>query len=149
MGSPIFDTILADIKKAMKAREGARLTTLRTLHAEIKNVEIRERREATDGDVAGVLARGIKQRTEAMEQYRRGGREDLAAAEQAEIDLYSSYLPRQLDRSEIEQIVDKAIAETQAAGKKDRGTVMKVVMPQVKGRADGKVVNEIVSARLG
>ena len=149
MASETLDRILADIKDAMKARDSERLTMLRTLHSDIKNVEINERREITDADVATVLSKGIKQRTESIEQYRGAGREDLAAKEQAEVDCYTSYLPEQLERAEIEAIVDRAIEEAQASTKKDIGKVMKIVMPQVKGKADGKAVNEIVNAKLG
>lgn len=150
MASELRNKLLADIKSAMKAREKEKLLALRTLNAEIKNLAIERRKEELDdSDVASVVAKAIKQRQDSIEQFKAAGREDLAAKEQAQIDLYKDYQPQQLDTAEIEKIVSTAIEETQAEGKKDMGKVMKVVMPQVRGRADGKVVNQIVAGKLG
>jgi uncharacterized protein YqeY len=101
-----------------------------------------------DANVAGVVARAIKQRAESIEQYKTANRQDLVATEQAQMDLFKKYLPAQLTKEEIEGIVGAAIAEAQAQGKQDMGKVMRLVMPQVKGKADGKLVNEIVAAKL-
>jgi hypothetical protein len=149
MPSSILDTLLADIKVAMKAQEKEKLLCLRTLHSEIKNLKLIEQKEASDGNVAGVIARAIKQRSESVEQFKAAGRTDLADWEQFQIDLFKKYLPAQLSREEIEGIAAAAIAKANAQGKQDMGTVMKLVMPQVKGRADGKFVNEVVTLRLG
>ncbi len=149
MPSSILDTLLADIKSAMKAQEKEKLLCLRTLHSEIKNLELIEQKEASDGNVAGVIARAIKQRSESVEQFKAAGRTDLADREQFQIDIFKKYLPAQLSREEIEGIVAAAIAGANAQGKQDMGKVMKLVMPQVKGRADGKLVNEVVMLRLG
>ena len=149
MASELRNTLLADITSAMKAQEKEKLLALRTLNAEIKNLAIEQRKEELeDSDVASVVAKAIKQREDSIEQFTAAGREDLAAKEQAQIDLYRNYQPRQLDSAEIEQIAAQAIEETQAAGKKDMGKVMKVVMPRVRGKADGKVVNRIVAGKL-
>jgi uncharacterized protein len=148
MQSSILEALLADIKAAMKAQEKDRLLALRTLHSEIKNLELIEQKELNDGNVAGVVARAIKQRMESIEQFKVANRNDLVEKEQAQADIYKKYLPAQLTKEEIESIVAAAIAEAQAQGKQDLGKVMKIVMPQVKGRADGKLVNEIVAQKL-
>jgi uncharacterized protein YqeY len=149
MPSTILDTLLSDIKAAMKAQEKDRLLALRTLHSEIKNLELIEQKELSDGNVAGVVAKAIKQRMESIEQFKAGNRNDLVEKEQAQADIYKKYLPAQLTKEEIEGVVAAAVAEAGAQGKQDMGKVMKIVMPQVKGRADGKLVNEIVAQKLG
>jgi uncharacterized protein YqeY len=148
MPTTILETLLADIKAAMKAQEKEKLLALRTLHSEIKNLELIDRKELNDANVAGVVARAIKQRAESIEQYKAANRPDLVETEQFQMELFKKYLPAQLTKEEIEGIVAAAIAETGAAGKQDMGKVMKLVMPQVKGKADGKLVNEIVVAKL-
>jgi len=149
MSSKLLDDLLADIKTAMKNRENDKLVALRSLHAQIKDATVNVGREATDGDVATVLAKAIKQRQDSIEQFRTGGREDLVAKEQQEIDIYKKYQPAQLSQAEIEALVKEAITATGAAGKKDMGKVMQALMPQVKGRADGKLVNQVVQGLLG
>jgi hypothetical protein len=149
MSSKLLDDLLADIKTAMKNRENDKLVALRTLHAQIKDATTNAGREVTDGDIATVLAKAIKQRQDSIEQFRTGGREDLAVKEEQEIAIYKKYQPKQLEQAEIEDLVKKAIAETGAAGRKDMGKVMQALMPLVKGRADGKIVNQIVQALLG
>jgi hypothetical protein len=148
MPATILDTLLADIKAAMKAQEKEKLLALRTLHSEIKNLELIDRKDLNDANVAGVVAKAIKQRAESIEQYKAATRPDLVATEQFQMELFKKYLPAQLSKVEIEDIVAKAIAEASAQGKQDMGKVMKLVMPQVKGKADGKLVNEIVAAKL-
>jgi uncharacterized protein YqeY len=148
MPPTILDTLLADIKAAMKAQEKEKLLALRTLHSEIKNLELIEQKELSDANVAGVVAKAIKQRAESIEQYKAANRTDLVATEQAQMDLYKKYLPAQLTKEEIEGVVAAAIAEAGAQGKQDMGKVMRLVMPQVKGKADGKLVSEIVAVKL-
>jgi uncharacterized protein len=148
MASALLDRILSDIKVTMKAQDKDKLLALRLLHAEIKNRAIDERREATDDDVLAVLTRLIKQRQEAIEHFQKGGRPDLVANETFQLDLYRVYQPAQLTEDEIGELVDQAIAATGASSKKDLGKVMQILMPQVKGRAEGKVVNTIVSQKL-
>ncbi len=149
MSSKLLDDLLADIKSAMKNRENEKLTALRTLHAQIKDATTNAGKEATDGEVAVIVAKAIKQRLDAAEQYKQGARQDLVDRELAEAELFKKYQPQQLGQAEIEELVRKAIAETGAAGKKEMGKVMAVLMPQVKGRADGKLVNQIVQGLLG
>ena len=148
MASALLERILSDIKVTMKAQDKDKLLALRLLHAEIKNRAINERRESTDDDVLAVLARLIKQRQEAIEQFQKGGRPDLVASETFQLDIYRAYQPAQLTEDEIATLVDQAIAATGASSKKDLGKVMQILMPQVKGRAEGKVVNTIVSQKL-
>ena len=149
MSSKLLDDLLADIKAAMKNRENDKLIALRTLHAQIKDATVNVGKEVTDGEVATVVAKAIKQRHDAAEQYQLGGRQDLVEKELMEAELFKKYQPQQLTPSEIEELVRKAIAEIGAGGKKDMGKVMGTLMPRVKGRADGKLVNQIVQAMLG
>ena len=149
MSSKLLDDLLADIKSAMKNRENEKLTALRTLHAQIKDATTNAGKEVSDGEVAVIVAKAIKQRLDAAEQYKQGARQDLVDRELAEAELFKKYQPQQLGQAEIEELVRKAIAETGAAGKKEMGKVMAVLMPQVKGRADGKLVNQIVQGLLG
>ena len=148
MSTEIINRLQDDIKVAMKARESEKLEALRFLYSEIKNVGINEGRELTDDDALVVVGRLIKQSQESVEQFKKGGREDLVAREEMGINLYREYLPPQLSVEEIKAIVAEAVAETSAAGLKDMGKVMKVLMPRVKGLAEGKVVNEVVREQL-
>lgn len=148
MPSPLLDRLMEDIKQAMKERAQDRLTALRTLHAQVKDATVNQGKDPTDDDVLTILNRAIKQRLDAVEQFRKGGREDLAAKEEAEIGHYRRYQPVQLSEAEVEELARQAIAESGAAGKADTGKVMKVLMPKVKGRADGKMVNQVVSRLL-
>ena len=149
MSSKLLDDLLADIKSAMKNRENEKLTALRTLHAQIKDATTNAGKEATDGEGAVIVAKAIKQRLDEADQYKQGARQDLVDRELAEAELFKKYQPQQLGQAEIEELVRKAIAETGAAGKKEMGKVMAVLMPQVKGRADGKLVNQVVQGLLG
>lgn len=148
MNSPIYEQILSDIKETMKSKNSEKLLTLRTLHSEIKNVGINKRKEITDEDIASVIAKGIKLRLEAIEQFKTGNRIDLVEKEEAQIAIYKTYQPKQSELSEIEGLVSQAIADTGAATLKDLGNVMKAVMPLVKGKADGQIVNQVVKDKL-
>jgi len=149
MSSPLLDMLLADIKNAMKARDQETVGALRVLHALIKDATTNAGKEASDGDVATIVAKAIKQRTESVEQFRAAGRNELADKEQREIEMFRKYQPQQLGRAEIEALVSKVISETGAQGKKDMGKVMQALMPHVKGKSDGRMVSEIVQAKLG
>jgi uncharacterized protein YqeY len=148
MALTLLDQILDDIKTAMKAQEKDKLLALRLLHSEIKNVGINERRDPTDEDTLNVISRLIKQRQEAIEQFKQGGRDDLIAKDTLQLEIYRSYQPEQMTEDEIVALVDEAIVATGASSKKEMGSVMKVLMPQVKGRAVGRVVSTIVSQKL-
>lgn len=147
----LADQISADLTASMKARESIRTTTLRSVVAAIKNARVAEGRTAdlTDEEVRDLIAREAKKRTEAAEAFRSAGRGELAEREATELEILRHYLPAQLDDAELAAIVDAAIAETGASGPGDLGRVMSAVMPQVKGRADGRQVNAAVRQRLG
>ena len=149
MPSQILERILADIKLAMKSQEKEKLAALRLLHSEIKNVAIDERRDATDEDAVTVIAKAIKQRQESIEMFKEAGRNDLVSNETFQLELYRQYQPQQLTEEELVALVEKAIADTGAAGRSDMGKVMKALMPHVKGKADGKQVSSIVTQKLG
>lgn len=144
----IAETLMNDIKTAMKAGEKDRLTTLRSLHAQIKDATVNAGKDMTDDAVVAVIAKQIKQRVDALAQFRAAGREDLAAREEAEMAILRAYQPAQLSEAEIEAFVAEAIAATGATTKKEMGKVMAALMPKVKGKADGALVNRIVGAKL-
>jgi uncharacterized protein YqeY len=145
----IYQRLQEDIKEAMKAHESEKLLALRTLNADIKKIHIDAgRREATDDDVVSAVTKAIKQRDDAATQMDAGGRPELAAVERSQAELFKAYQPAQLSAQELEAIVKAAIASTGAASAKDKGKVLGAVMPQVKGRADGKAVQTLVSSLL-
>ena len=143
------ERISAELKEAMKARDAVKVSTLRLVNSSIKNREIDERKELDDEGVLAVLGTAVKQRRESIEQYEKAGRTDLSEKEKAELAVIQTYMPAQMDRAEVEAAVKEAIAETGASGQKDMGKVMKALMPKVKGKADGRLVNELVKEMLG
>lgn len=137
------------MKAAMKAQESVKLGCIRMLISEIKKREIDKRAPLDDGEIQKAIASLIKQRNDSVEAFEKGGRQDLADKEKAEINFLKVYLPPQLPKEEVEAIVAAAIAETGAQSAADMGKLMKVVLAKIAGRADGKTVNEIVRAKLG
>ncbi len=140
----------ADMKAAMKAREDLKLQVIRGVKSAIKYREV-EGEKAVVLDEAGILqvvGSEIKKRRDSVEQYRAGKREDLAQKEEAEIAILQAYLPAQLSPEELARKVDEAVAKVGAKGPKDMGAVMKALMPEVQGRADGKAVSELVKQKL-
>lgn len=140
--------LAADIKAAMKAGDKPRLSTLRSIHAAIKQREIDERVELDDAAVLAVLDKRARQHRESLEHYRGAGREDLAAKEEAELAILGEYLPEPLDDTELDRLIDAAIDETGAASVRDMGRVMGIVRPRVQGRADMGTVSARVKSRL-
>jgi uncharacterized protein len=138
-----------DMKQAMRSGDKARLGTIRMALAAIQQREVDERVELDDTAVLAVIEKMIKQRRESVDQYRAGGREDLAAKEAAEIELLSGYLPEPLDDAELAAMIDAAVAETGATSMKDMGRVIAQLRAQAQGRADMAVVSARVKARLG
>ena len=138
------DTLRAAMNAARKAQDKDRTLVLGTILANLKNREIDLRRSATDEEVVEVLRKGIKIRREAIEQYQAGGRSDLADAEQAQIAVLEEFLPPAVDPEEIRA----AVREVIAGGAKDLGKVMGQIVPRYKGRADGKLINQIVREEL-
>lgn len=146
----LVDDVNAAIIEAMKKQEPARLSALRMLKAALVNKSVERGRDLDDADARQVVASLIKQRRESIEQFQRGGRQDLVDKETAEIKVLEAYLPPPVDPAEVEQAIAAAIAETGASSAKDLGRVMKAVMGRLSGRAvDGRMVNELVRARLG
>ena len=142
------EQLQADLKAAMKSGDTQRKDALRLMMAAIKQVEIDSRTQLSEEQTYGVLATEAKKRRDSLTEMRKAGRNDLADQEQMELSLIESYLPQQLSRDEVEVEVRKAIDETGAKTAKDMGSLMKVLMPRVKGRADGKLVNEVVKTLL-
>ncbi|HEX2767361.1 MAG TPA: GatB/YqeY domain-containing protein [Candidatus Limnocylindria bacterium] len=139
----------AAMHDAMRARDERRTQTLRMAMAAAHNQEIARRRPLTDDEVVEVLTRQVKQRRESIEMYRSAGREDRAAAEEAEAAILAEFLPEQLSEAEIEALAREAIAETGASSPADLGRVMGALSPRTKGRADGRLVSDIVRRLLG
>jgi len=145
----VFLTLQEDIKTAMKAREQDKLLALRTLSSDIKKISIDAgRREPSDEDVLAAVARALKQREDSAEQFLKAGRPELAEVEAAQIGWIKAYQPRQLSETEIRDIVADVVAQVGATSKKDLGKVMGALMPLVKGKADGKLVQAAVQAAL-
>lgn len=142
------DRIQEDMKAAMKARETERLNAIRLLMAAIKQKEVDERITLDDAAVAAVIDKLIKQRRDSINQYEQAGREDLAAAERAEIEVLSPYQPAQLSAEEVDAAVKAAIAQTGAAGPADMGKVMGILKPQLAGKTDLAAVSQRVKAAL-
>lgn len=145
----VFLKLQEDIKEAMKARDQDKLLALRTLSSDIKKIAIDAgRRDPSDEDVLAAVARAIKQREDSAEQFRTAGRDELAAVEVAQVAWIKAYQPAQMSEDEIRAVVAETIAEVGAASKKDMGKVMGALMPKVKGKADGKLVQAAVNAAL-
>jgi len=142
------DQLTEEMKSAARAKDKLRLGTIRMVRSEIKNREIALRHELSDDEILKLLGTMVKQRKDSISQFKKGGRDDLAAREEQELEILQAYLPEQLDAAEIEKIVKAVIGETGAAGKKDMGKVMQAVMARVAGRADGREVNRLVSSLL-
>jgi len=147
---PLEQILEKDLIAAMKAREAEKLGVLRMLKTALTNTKIQKKKETLeDAEVLEVIQKQAKQRQESMESFRQAGRQDLLAKEEAEFAILSQYLPAQMSDDEIRAAVQKAIETTGAKTKADMGRLMKELMPVVKGKADGKRVNEVVSSLLG
>lgn len=143
------ENISKDFNDALKARDDRKLSALRLLRTEIKKREVSgQRKELSDPEVMDAISALVKQRRESIRLFREGQRQDLAEQEEAELQILLAYLPQGLSQAEIESMIDQVIAESQAIGPKDMGKVMKAAMAKMAGRAEGKIVNEIVKQRL-
>jgi uncharacterized protein YqeY len=151
----IRERIVSDLTAAMKAKDAARLGVIRMLKSRIMEAEVEQRgRKGSeyvleDQECLAVIATYAKQRRDSIEAYRKGGNEDLAKKEEAELAMIQEYLPAQLSEDEVRRVVAAAIAETGATSAKDMGAIMKIVMPRLKGGADGAVVSRVVRELLG
>jgi len=137
-----------DLKTAMKASDTVKVSVLRMAKAALKNKEIDKRDVLSDDDIRSVLTSLSKRSKESIEQFAKGGREDLANKERQELSVLQTYLPQELTQEELDRIIDEAIRESSPESLKDIGNVMRLVMPRVRGAADGKVVNQRVRALL-
>ena len=142
------ETLDSDLKDAMRNKEALKRTVLRTMLSEIHNAEINSQTTLDDEGIISVLTKQVQQRKDSVEAYNAANRQDLVDKETEEINIISVYLPDQLPPEEIEGIIKAAILETGASSLSDMGKVMGFVMPQVRGRADGKIVNTIVTEIL-
>jgi uncharacterized protein len=145
---PLLQKLDDDLKSSLKASDKLRLSVVRMAKAAIKNRQIDKGSELSDDDIIAVLSTLAKQRKESIEMFAKGGREDLAEKERQELGILQSYLPLQLTPEELESIILEAIQESSAKGTQDMGKVMRLIMPKVKGVADGKTVNQRVKELL-
>ncbi len=144
------DQIIKDMTASMKAKDAARTSTLRMVKAAMQNREIEKGGPLDDDELMKLLRSLVKQRRDSVEQYQKGGRQDLVDKEQAEIGVIETYLPQAASQVEIEQAVEEAISETGATSMKDMGAVMKAAMTRLAGKsADGRLVSETVKSKLG
>lgn len=145
----LLERVSHEIKAAMLAKDAGRLSTLRLLKSALGYAQIERKTEnLSDADVIGIVQKEIKKRRDAIEQYEKGGRPELAANERAEIPVLEGFLPKPLSAEELEQLVRDSIQELGATSKKDMGAVIKAVQGQAAGRADGKSISTVVSKLL-
>jgi len=137
-----------DIKAAMRAKDGDKLTTLRLITAAIKQKEVDDRVDLDDAGVLAILEKMVKQRKDSISQFQAGGRQDLVDKEQAELAILSTYMPEQLSEAEVAKAVDAALAQVGATGPQDMGKVMAVLKPSLAGKADMGLVSQLLKARL-
>lgn len=149
MGDLSKARVVADMKAAMKSKDKLRLATIRMLLSEFKYAEIRKGSELTEAELTDAITKEIKKRQDAVPLYRQGGRDELADKEELEQAILQAYLPAQLSESELDALVEEAVAEVGAGSLQELGKVMSVLMPRTKGRADGAVVSQKVKSRLG
>jgi uncharacterized protein YqeY len=144
----IKDRLKEEMITAMKAKEAEKLGAIRFIQAAIKKVEVDTRKEMDDAAVTPILMNLAKQRRDSIEQFRKGGREDLAVKEESELKLIQSFLPEQMSADDLGKIVDAAIQEAGAKSMRDMGAVMKAVQAKAAGRAEGSVISETVKKKL-
>ena len=145
----IKESLAEQMKAAMKSGEKDRLAYCRNLHAAVRKKEIDDRVDLDDAGIQKIIGTLVKQRQDSIEQFKLGGREDLVVKEEAELKFLQGFLPAQMDEAEVRKWVDWAVSEAKPTGPKDMGNVMKLLMPKVQGRADGKLVNQLVRERIG
>ncbi len=144
----IKDQLKADMIASMKAKEKERLECIRFVNAAIKRVEVDTRKDLDDAAVIGILANLVKQRRDSIDQFRKGGREDLATKEEAELKILQTYMPAQMSAEDLSILIAEVIKETGATGMKEMGAVIKGVMAKAAGRVEGGVVSEAVKKKL-
>jgi uncharacterized protein len=142
------ERLVEEMKQAMKSNDKLRLSTIRMIRSALKNKEIEVRKKLEDEDIVKVIQVMVRKGEESVEQFQTGGRTDLVEKEKSEIEILKSFLPQPLSQEEILKIIDQSIQETQASSPKDIGKVMKSVIPKIGGKADGKLINQLVKERL-
>jgi len=142
------ERLIEEMKQAMKSNDKLRLSTIRMIRSALKNKEIELRKKLEDEDIVKVVQVMVRKGEESVEQFQAGGRMDLVEKEKREIEILKSFLPQPLSQEEILKIIDLSIQETQASSPKDIGKVMKSVIPKIGGKADGKLINQLVKERL-
>ena len=142
------EKLVDEMKQAMKSNDKLLLSTIRMIRSAIKNKEIEQRKKLDDEDIFRVIQGMVRKSEESIEQFKAGGRMDLVEKEQKEVETMKSFLPQPLSREEILKIIDQSIEEAQASSLKDLGKVMKSVMPRLEGKADGKLINQLVKEKL-
>jgi uncharacterized protein YqeY len=145
---PVRERLVEEMKEAMKARDEIRLSAIRLVRSTVKNREIEKRRELDEQEILDVISTLVKQRRESIRMFGDAGRDELVVKEERELDVLLSFLPPQLSPEEIRSFVDQAVAETGASSPADMGRVMKTLLPLVAGKADGKLVSELVKQAL-
>jgi uncharacterized protein YqeY len=144
----LLERLNDDMKQAMKNKEKDKLSVIRMVKASLQNEAIKLGRELTEEDELTVISRELKQRKDSLHEFEQAGREDLVDKIQKELTVLEVYMPKQLTEEELTNIVKEAIAEVQASSKADMGKVMSAIMPKVKGKADGSLVNKLVLQNL-
>lgn len=145
---PLKEKLMEDLKDSMKSKDKVRKNVVTLVRAAIKQREVDERIELDDTDIIDIIAKQIKQKKDSIEDFEKGNRQDLIDLTNEEIKILLDYLPPQLSEEELDSIVKSAVEQTGAQTKKDLGKLMALIMPQVKGKADGKQVNQIVAKYL-
>jgi uncharacterized protein YqeY len=143
------EQLKSDLKDAMRAKEINKRDTIRAINTMIKQIEVDQRVELNDEDIIKLIQKGIKQREEAIAQFKEASRDDLVQKEQEQIDIFSTYLPKQLDDEELEKIIAAIISEVGATSMKDMGKIMNPAKAKIGGSADGKRINMMVKKLLG
>lgn len=146
--SPLKQTIMADMKAAMKSGNKEQLATIRLILAAIKQVEVDTRSDLEDHDLVAIIDKMVKQRRESIDQFEKADRNDLADKEKSELEVISQYLPQALSEEEITSLIDQAMTQTSASSMKDMGAVMALLKPQLQGRADMSQVSKQIKAKL-
>jgi len=144
----LFDKISQDLTVAQKKRDTIRLSTLRMLKSDLKYKQIEKNSPLTEEEELVVLSSAVKKHKDSIEQFKQAQRNDLVAQEEAELKIILEYLPKQLSEEELTDLIEQAIQESGAVSKADLGKVMKILMPKVRGRSDGKLVSSLVTAKL-
>ena len=142
------ERLVDEMKQAMRSNDKMRLSTIRMIRTAVKNKEIELRKKLDDEEIQRVIQGMLRRSEESIEQFRQGGRMDLVEKESQESVILTSYLPQALSTEEIRKVIEESIQETQATSMKDLGKVMKSVMPKLTGKADGKVINQLVKEKL-